>query len=78
MTASDALKGVRWAATQLARAEKTRVEAQDALREHCRWAQAEGVAIERIADGGRLSVQEVRNLLGEPTGRPAENATQRR
>jgi AcrR family transcriptional regulator len=62
---TDAVKGIRRAAKRRERAEQTRREATDELREHLRAAQAEGVSIAQIAREAGLSRQGVYDLLGD-------------
>ena len=65
MSTSEAVKGIRVAARQRKRADTMRHEATDALREHCRKAQVEGVSIAQIAREAGLSRQGVYDLLGD-------------
>jgi DNA-binding IclR family transcriptional regulator len=67
MSESAAIKGIRLAAKQRRRADELRRTATDDLRERCRQAKAEGVAISRIAQEAGLSRQGVYDLLA---GRP--------
>jgi hypothetical protein len=62
---SDAIKGIRRAAKQRARADELRHRATDELRDYCRTAQSEGVPIARIAREAGLSRQGVYDLLGD-------------
>jgi DNA invertase Pin-like site-specific DNA recombinase len=61
---SAAIRGIRSAAKRRNRADDLRRKATDELREHCRAAQAEGVAITQIAREAGLSRQGVYDLLG--------------
>ena len=63
MSESASIDGIRRAAKRRERAERTRRDATDELREHCRAAHAEGVPIARIAREAGLSRQGVYDLL---------------
>jgi DNA invertase Pin-like site-specific DNA recombinase len=63
MSESDAIKGIRKAARQRERAERTRKDATVELRERIRQAQADGESISRIAREAGLSRQGVYDLL---------------
>lgn len=65
MSATEAIEGIRRAATQRERAEKMRRKATDELRERCRQAKTEGVPIAQIAREAGLSRQGVYDLLGD-------------
>lgn len=60
---SDAIKGIRRAAKQRARADDLKHKATAELRDYCRAAQAEGVSISRISQEAGLSRQGVYDLL---------------
>jgi len=62
---SDAIKGIRRAAKQRARADESKRKATEELRDYCRAAQAEGVSISRIAQEAGLSRQGVYDLLAD-------------
>lgn len=66
MSDSDAIQGIRRAAKQRAQADELRRKATRELRDHCRAAHAEGVAISRIAQEAGLSRQGVYDLLADP------------
>jgi DNA invertase Pin-like site-specific DNA recombinase len=60
---SETIKQIRREAKRRERADKTRCEATEALRELCRQAQNEGVPITQIAREAGLSRQGVYDLL---------------
>jgi DNA-binding phage protein len=66
MSESEAIKAIRRAADQRAKADLLRADANRALREWARHAQAEGVSITRIAQEARLSRQGLYDLLADP------------
>jgi hypothetical protein len=66
MSEGEAIKRVRQAAKQRERADLLRAEANHAMREWARQAQAEGVSITRIAQEARLSRQGLYDLLADP------------
>jgi DNA invertase Pin-like site-specific DNA recombinase len=66
---SEAIKGIRRAAKRREYADRLHKQATEDLREHMRRAQAEGVAIARIAREAHLSRQGVYELLA--TARPS-------
>ena len=66
MSDSAALKGVRQAAKQRAKADLLRAEANSALRDWARQAHAEGESITRIAQEAGLSRQGLYDLLADP------------
>jgi DNA invertase Pin-like site-specific DNA recombinase len=66
-----AIKGIRQAARQRARADATRRKATDELRRYCREAQAAGVSISQIAREAGLSRQGVYDLLDQ---RPSQRS----
>jgi DNA-binding IclR family transcriptional regulator len=63
MSETQTIKAIRRAAKQRERADELRRTATDELRERCRQAQAEGVAISQIAREAGLSRQGVYDLL---------------
>lgn len=63
MSESDAITGLRRAAKQRERAQRTRQQATHELRERAREAQSEGVPVSRIAREAGLSRQGVYDLL---------------
>lgn len=65
MSEPESVKGIRRAARQRQRADQMRRKATDELREWCRQAQAQGVAISRIAQEAGLSRQGVYDLLAD-------------
>ena len=65
MSESEAVKGIRRAAKQRARADELRHKATEDLRDYCRAASKEGVSIARIAREADLSRQGVYDLLGD-------------
>lgn len=66
MSESDPLEGIRRAAEQRTQADLLRADANRALREWARKAQAEGVSITRIAQEAKLSRQGLYDLLADP------------
>ena len=63
MSETDTIKGIRRTAERRAHADAMRLEATRELRNYCLLAQAEGVAISRIAEEAGLSRQGVYDLL---------------
>jgi DNA invertase Pin-like site-specific DNA recombinase len=63
MSDLESIKGIRQAAKRRQKAERTRHEATEDLRERMRQAQSEGVSISRIAREAGLSRQGVYDLL---------------
>jgi hypothetical protein len=63
MSESEAIKGIRRAAKQRARADELRHKATDELRGYCLAADDEGVSITQIAREAGLSRQGVYDLL---------------
>jgi DNA-binding phage protein len=63
MSESEAIKAIRRAADQRAKADLLRADANRALREWARRAQAEGISVTRIAQEARLSRQGLYDLL---------------
>jgi hypothetical protein len=72
MSESEAIKGIRRAAKQRARADVLRHEATSELRDRCLEAKGQGVSIVRIALEAGLSRQGVYDLLEDP--RPSSRA----
>jgi DNA-binding phage protein len=66
MSDSEAIKAVRRAAKQRARADLLRADANRALRESAREAHAEGESVTRIAQEAGLSRQGLYDLLADP------------
>jgi hypothetical protein len=66
MSESEAIRGVRSAAKQRARADLSRANANRKLREWAREAQDEGVSVTRIAQEAGLSRQGLYDLLADP------------
>ena len=65
MSADKAIRGIRRATKQRARADEMKQEATQELRDYCRAAQTEGVPISRIAREAELSRQGVYDLLAD-------------
>ena len=65
MTDSQAIKGMRRAVSRRQHAEELWTAAMHDVREWCRAARAEGVAVTRIAHETGLSERRVRDLLAD-------------
>lgn len=84
MSDSPAIKGIRRAAKQRARADEMKHKATNQLRDYCRAAQTEGVSMSRIAQEAGLSRQafttywRTRDLPDEPINAPRVGTGMRR